>query len=217
MKWSLFFKEKMKAASFLAVLMIAIIASNVMESVIDHTNDGTVSSVYEDRLKPSIDLSEMKDLNYQRISIINQLRLGNEFNADSKEELARINQKFDLLLRKYQNTYLVAEEKVILISLVNDLKGLNQAIYSREFSAEKQIEDSLKKLNAINLSLSKLNKVQEIVGEELVSSYKEKTFLRGFLNTLQILIAIIIGFIILKMIAEARMLNLFDKKPIHLN
>ena len=207
----------MKAASFLAVLMIAIIASNVMESVIDHTNDGTVSSVYEDRLKPSIDLSEMKDLNYQRISIINQLRLGNEFNADSKEELARINQKFDLLLRKYQNTYLVAEEKVILISLVNDLKGLNQAIYSREFSAEKQIEDSLKKLNAINLSLSKLNKVQEIVGEELVSSYKEKTFLRGFLNTLQILIAIIIGFIILKMIAEARMLNLFDKKPIHLN
>lgn len=217
MKWSLFFKEKMKAASILAVLMIAIIASNVAERVIDDTNDETVSSVYKDRLTPSVDLFEMRNLNEQRMSIINQLRLGLDFTMGLKQELTHINQEFDLLLRKYQKTYLVSEEKVILTSLNKDLKNLNHNISLNKFSSKNQIESSLLSLTSINLSLNRLNKLQEKVGKELISSYEEKTFLSGFLNAFQILIAIVIGIIILQMVAEARMLNQFDQKPIHLN
>lgn len=219
MKWSLFFKEKMKAASILAALMLAIIFSNIIERVIDNTNDETVSSVIKDRLTPSVDLFEMRNLNEQRISIINQSRSDVDFTNGLKQELTHINQEFDLLLKKYKNTYLVNEEKVILTALHRDLISVKQIISPNKISSVNEKENALLSLAAINLNLNKLNKVQEKVGKELMSAYEEKTFLSSFLNAFQILIAIVIGIIILQMVAQARMLNLFDQKqkPIHLN
>lgn len=217
MKWSLFFKEKMKAASILAVLMIAIIASNVVERKINMTNNEIISSIYKDRLTPSVDLFEMRNLNEQRISIFHQLKSGIDFNASLKQEILNINQDFDLLFKKYQNTYLVSEEKIILPLLQNDLKTLDQSFFSTEYSSDEQVESTILRLSAINVSLQKLNKLQEEVGKDLIRTYEKKTYLSSFLNVFQILIAIILGLIILQIVADARMMNLLDRKPINLN
>ncbi|MEO6161843.1 MAG: hypothetical protein ABIP23_12455 [Pelobium sp.] len=161
----------------------------------------------------------MRNLNEQRISIINQSRSDVDFTNGLKQELTHINQEFDLLLKKYKNTYLVNEEKVILTALHRDLISVKQIISPNKISSVNEKENALLSLAAINLNLNKLNKVQEKVGKELMSAYEEKTFLSSFLNAFQILIAIVIGIIILQMVAQARMLNLFDQKqkPIHLN
>lgn len=211
MKWSLMFKEKMKAAIILVILMLFIIVSNIIEKRIEEKNIQTISSVFQDRLTPSVDLFQMRDLNDQRISLINQ----NINISTFKDDFLRINQDFNQLLEKYKSTYLVDEEKVILLSLNKNLNYFQSEI-------DKNLVQNIivvNALKAVNTDLNQLSKIQEKVGKELLSNYKNESFWSQFLNTFQVILAIIMGLIILKMVSTSTLINKSDlfKGTHHLN
>jgi uncharacterized protein YejL (UPF0352 family) len=211
MKWSLMFKEKMKAAIILVILMLSIIVSNIIEKRIEEKNIQTISSVFQDRLTPSVDLFQMRDLNDQRISLINQ----NINISTFKDDFLRINQDFNQLLEKYKSTYLVDEEKVILLSLNKNLNYFQSEI-------DKNLVQNIivvNALKAVNTDLNQLSKIQEKVGKELLSNYKNESFWSQFLNTFQVILAIIMGLIILKMVSTSTLINKSDlfKGTHHLN
>jgi uncharacterized protein YejL (UPF0352 family) len=211
MKWSLMFKEKMKAAIILVILMLSIIVSNIIEKRIEEKNIQTISSVFQDRLTPSVDLFQMRDLNDQRISLINQ----NINISTFKDDFLRINQDFNQLLEKYKSTYLVDEEKVILLSLNKNLNYFQSEI-------DKNLVHNIivvNALKAVNTDLNQLSKIQEKVGKELLSNYKNESFWSQFLNTFQVILAIIMGLIILKMVSTSTLINKSDlfKGTHHLN
>jgi uncharacterized protein YejL (UPF0352 family) len=199
MKWSSMFKEKMKAAIILVILMLSIIVSNIIEKRIEEKNIQTISSVFQDRLTPSVDLFQMRDLNDQRISLINQ----NINISTFKDDFLRINQDFNQLLEKYKlslNKNLNYFQSEIDKNLVHNIIVVNA-------------------LKAVNTDLNQLSKIQEKVGKELLSNYKNESFWSQFLNTFQVILAIIMGLIILKMVSTSTLINKSDlfKGTHHLN
>ncbi|MFC5284698.1 MCP four helix bundle domain-containing protein [Pedobacter alpinus] len=216
MKWSLMFKEKMKAAIVLVALMVAIIISNLLEKKISESNDYTVASIFEDRLQPSVDLYEMRTLNEQRLFILEEYLHANEANDQTRLEkkLNAVHKDFDKLLLKYEGTILVDREKNALLNLKTQLAYFDNAFSEIKKSDKNAEEITIAKfgLNKANESLGNLSKLQSEVGRELLIDYKKDTFYSSFLNSFQILLSIIIGVILLKMVANSTLLNKFDKK-----
>ena len=221
MKWSLFFKEKMKAAAVLAALMIAIISSNVLEKYLLKVNSEKVSSIYLDRLEPSTDLYQMRTMNEQRLLILNDL-----YNADSGgkdlevlEKLVALQHDFDSLFQKYEATFLEKEELLLAADLRKYEILFNKSLKSL-FSANSQKSNyynkSIEHLSNMNRILGALNKEQGNIGLKLLGEYKSDNSYSEILNYFQIVIAILFGIIILKMVASARLLYAYDKN-INLN
>ncbi len=216
MKWSLLFKEKMKASIILVALMLGIIVSNLLEKRITSRNDFTISSIFEDRLQPSTYLYEMRTLSEQRLFVLEEylhaeeaadrIRLRNKMQANY--------QKFDALLLKYKATFLVAQEQIALADLNKNLIQFSESFAQLKGSAPKgkTIISSKANITKINNSLGRLNKLQSEIGKELLEDYKKDTYYSSFLNAFQILLAIVIGIIILTMVANSSLLNKFDKK-----
>lgn len=220
MKWSLMFKEKMKAAIILVVLMVAIIISNLLEKQITKNNDYTVSSIFEDRLQPSVDLYEMRTLNAQRLFILEEYLHANV--VDDKNRLAQkiyiIHQKFDELLKKYEETILVKREKNALTNLKQQLIYFDNAFsdVKKSITNSEAVTTAKFSLQKANESLDNLNRIQSEVGKELLIEYQKDTLYSSLLNYFQILLSIVIGVIVLKMVANSTLLSKFDKK-INLN
>ncbi|HTN21314.1 MAG TPA: MCP four helix bundle domain-containing protein [Pelobium sp.] len=220
MKWSLLFKEKMKAAIILVVLMLGIIMSNLLEKRITNRNDFTVSSIFEDRLQPSTDLYEMRTLNEQRLFILEEYLHANELGDRKrlKNKMAANHQKFNELLLKYKATLLVEKEQTVLNQLNIDLNSFDHAFAEIDASESKaeNIQTAKSSIVLINENLGKLNKLQSEIGKDLLADYKKDTYYSSFLNTFQIILSVLIGIIILNMVANSSLLNKFDKK-INLN
>lgn len=216
MKWSMMFKEKMKAAIILVVLMLAIIVSNLLEKRITNRNDFTVSSIFEDRLQPSTDLYEMRTLNEQRLFILEEYLHANEPNDKKrlKDKMRASHQKFDELLLKYKATLLVEKEQTVLNQLNINLNSFDQAFAEIDASESKaeNIQTAKSSIVLINENLGKLNKLQSEIGKDLLADYKKDTYYSSFLNTFQIILSVLIGVIILNMVANSSLLNKFDKK-----
>ncbi|TKB97858.1 MCP four helix bundle domain-containing protein [Pedobacter cryophilus] len=219
MKWSLMFKEKMKAAIILSVLMIAIIISNVFEKRILQNSSDKFASIYEDRLEPSSYLYEMREANAKKIILLNQLSEQNSSvskAALNKELLATVNE-FNGLLYKYERTFLVKQEKQLLKQLKTEVVSFNSLTANFQ-NSDAQYLTSIKSLSiSINKKLSELNKIQPKIGQELLRDYKNDTYHSSLLNSIQIVISIILGLIILNMVAHSRMLNNLDQKKFNLN
>ncbi len=219
-KWSLLFKEKMKAAIVLVVLMLAIIVSNLIEERITSRNDYTISSIFEDRLQPSTDLYEMRTLNEQRQFILEEYLHADNLNDKKrlKDKMLAVHQKFDELLIKYKATFLVDEEQNLLKKLNNNLTNFNNSFAEIDNpESQKEVTKSAKSsITLINNDLGALNKLQSKIGKQLLSDYKKDTYYSSFLNTFQILLSFLIGIIILRMVVNSSLMNKFDKK-INLN
>jgi len=214
------FKEKMKAAIILVVLMLAIIVSNLLEKRISNRNDFTVSSIFEDRLQPSTDLYEMRTLNEQRLFILEEYLHANELGDRKrlKNKMAVNHQKFNELLLKYKATLLVEKEQAVLNQLNVNLNSFDHAFAEIGVSEpeEKTVQVAKSTIVLINENLGKLNKLQSEIGKDLLADYKKDTYYSSFLNTFQIILSVLIGIIILNMVANSSLLNKFDKK-INLN
>lgn len=212
----------MKAAIILVVLMIGIIASNLLERRINNRNDFTISSIFEDRLQPSTYLFEMRTLNEQRLFILEEY-----LHADDESDKQRLNvkmhanhQAFDNLLLKYKKTFLVEEEQKLLAVLSENLKNFDSCynLLKSGNTEQQPIVNAKVSIMHMNDNMGKLNTLQSEIGKDLLEDYKSDTYYSGFLNAFQILLAIVIGFIILTMVANARLLNKIDQhQKINLN
>lgn len=214
------FKEKMKAAIILVVLMLGIIVSNLLEKKITSRNDFTVASIFEDRLQPSTYFYEMRAINEQRLFILEEY-LHADQSTDRQRLKAKMQEsqrKFDALMQKYKATYLVEKEQQMLATLNKNLNSFNNSfsVIDNSASKEKTVQTAKLSIAKMNENLDELNKLQSEIGKQLLADYQKETYYGSFLNAFQILLAICIGIIILKMVANSSLLNKFDKK-INLN
>lgn len=203
------FSNKIKLATLLAVLMGGIILSNFFEKRMLKNNRKSIESIYADRLQPATDLFEMRQLIANRIYVLEQVVNKKVYSEDLlHQELDLIDKNFALILSRYEKTYLVPEEKVFIKLLKSEILKLDQ-LSKEVINNKNQITiESLEKLKPIsdelNKDLSELSKVQSKVGEEILEAYLQDVSYANVLNTIQIMLAIIIGIIVFMLFSNRR-------------
>ncbi|RRN77388.1 hypothetical protein EIM50_19870, partial [Pseudoxanthomonas sp. SGD-10] len=195
MEWQSVFSNKLKAAMILLVLMGGIITSNILEKRMLENSRKAVESIYEDRLQPSTDFFEMRQLIANRMFLLERLALEEGYSkAIFEEDMKIINEKFDVLMVRYEKTFLVPEEEEVLEILKRDIQDLND--YTAELvtqdpaSIAKRLEELRPMAEAINKDLSELSKVQSKIGQEILSQYIKDISISNILNSVQIILAI---------------------------
>lgn len=185
-------------------------------------------SVYQDRLIPSLDISEMLERYYQnRMLLEEHILADNIASQDSLHHLVVTNTTtIDSLATKYENTYLVEQEK----------KGLTD--YKVRFAKLVQVQEEILKLsgqgnkakarqlyltsgqNAFQRLLEPLHiliRVQGDIGQELYQSADRSVKMLKILSYLVIGLAVIIALIIGTLLQTSRKLNKVKPQNYHLN
>jgi len=178
------------------------------------------ASLYNDRLVPATDIFYISEKLYTKRFLLETF----VYSDQNKLSTQQLNDKFkildrsiDTLLAKYEKTFLVKNEKNHLTELKVKLlenKLLEKNILLNSNHLEKR---TLRKLYdtsaeqsflAISNSLSKLTKVQTVVGEQLKEESQKIVRGTNLYSTLQLLIAIIIGALIVSILAASNVMNI---------
>ena len=203
------FSNKLKAASVLVVLMFGIIISNIFEKKMLESSRKAVESIYEDRLQPSTDFFEMRQLIANRMFLLERLISDKSYSeVFFKHDLQEIDKEFHRLMDRYEKTYLVPEEEAFLKLLKADLKKLNdhtsELVRYDEALVAKRLEELKPKADAINKDLSELSKMQSKIGQEILAQYQKDLSVSNVLNSIQIILAIFIGIFIFMLLSNRR-------------
>lgn len=205
----------------LLVLMGGIITSNILEKRMLENSRKAVESIYEDRLQPSTDFFEMRQLIANRMFLLERLALEEGYSkAIFEEDMKIINEKFDVLMARYEKTFLVPEEEEVLEILKRDIQDLND--YTAELvtqdpaSIAKRLEELRPMAEAINKDLSELSKVQSKIGQEILSQYIKDISISNILNSVQIILAILIGLVVFMLFSKTK-ITLTKVKDYNLN
>lgn len=215
------FSNKLKAASILVILMAGIIVSNIFEKKMLESSRKAIESIYEDRLQPSTDFFEMRQLIANRMFLLERRATDKTYSKSVfKNDLIEIDKQFKRLMDRYEKTYLVPEEEVFLKMLKEDIHKLNELTSEisnyDEALIEKRLQELKPKAEAINRDLSELSKVQSRIGQEIVSQYMKDLSVSNVLNSIQVILAIFIGIFVFMMFSNRRItLTKIDKQ--HLN
>lgn len=209
MDWQSVFSNKIKAAMILVILMGGIIISNVLEKKMLENRRKAVESIYQDRLQPATDIFEMRQLVANRMFLLERLIRDTSYSEQIvREDLKQIDEEFNLLINRYEKTYLVPEEKVFLDLLKEDIQKLNdhtsELVKYDEQLISTRLEELKLKADAINKDLSELSKMQSKIGQEILSEYIKDISFGNILNSIQIILAILIGVFVFMLFSKTR-------------
>lgn len=228
MRWSFSFKQRNKVAVAFVSMFVIIVIANWFVSYSMEQVGRKFQSVYQDRLVPSLDISEMLERYYQNRMLLEEHILAtNTTSQDSLQRLIVANTTtIDSLASKFENTYLVEQEK----------KGLTD--YKIQFANLVQVQDEIlkqssqgNKANARKLYLTSgqdafqglleplhaLIKVQVDVGQELYQSADRSVKILKVLSYLVIGLAVMIALIVGTLLQTSRRLNDIKPQKFHLN
>jgi hypothetical protein len=105
--------SKVKIALVMLILMICVVLSNMYEKKMLQTSTKSIASLYADRLQPSTDIYEMRQLNADKIALLENIIQEKQISPNAIKELQKLESSFNELLIRYEKTYLVEEEKKI--------------------------------------------------------------------------------------------------------
>ena len=177
------------------------------------------TSIYEDRLVPSVAIFHLYDHIVQRYLILNEyLRLREESSTVVKEKLLIHEKKMDSVLLAFGNTYLVANERKGLDQLRKHLQMYNrlenEMLESNEIIEIKHLNTHL---DRIRTNFSGLSKIQANVGQSLLDEAHNVTSNAGMISQLQIVILIIICLITQGLILASKVIRSPIKQHHNLN
>ncbi|WP_293743459.1 MCP four helix bundle domain-containing protein [uncultured Pedobacter sp.] len=220
MKFAFSLKNKLKTAFLLFCIMCCTLMIRFLEDKsVEKINDSFIS-MYNDRLIPATDLYFIAENLYYKNAILQELLLGNDA-AEGSTMLVNMNnhnRKIDSVINKYGLTFLVKQEKnylnefkkALLVQQRIEATMLNMA------SAEegRSIYESTGK-KAVNQTLAKLSaliKIQSKVGNELIKG--SRIFVSGtkVYSTLQVVLAIVIGIMIVNIVSASNMVKITNDK-----
>jgi len=220
MKFAYSLKQKTKIAFLLFLIMACTILIRLLEDRSIKNMEKAFASLYNDRLVPATDIFYISEKLYTKRFLLETF----VYSDQNKLSTQQLNDKFkildrsiDSLLAKYEKTFLVKNEKNHLTELKVKLlenKLLEKNILLNSTHLEKH---ALRKLYdtsaeqsflAISNSLSKLTKVQTVVGEQLKKESQKIVRGTNLYSTLQLLIAIIIGALIVSILAASNVMNI---------
>ncbi len=106
MKWAYHIKHKIKAAFVLAIIILVILLGNLVIRERFSSIDKSMSSIYNDRLKPSAYLYDISHNIYQKRLLHNE-----DVNAHTSSLIYSHNKTIATLIGQYEQTVLTDEEK----------------------------------------------------------------------------------------------------------
>ena len=215
MNWKAIFTGSLRGIIALVVLILAIVASNIYEKRLLEDNQDSANSLYADRLQPSTYLFEIKQL------LANKLFLLEHMDSSVRpqyyqSQLKEIDQHIAVLVEKYEATYMPPQEKESFESLKSQAALFrtesDKFVMGKDVSVEK-LQMLAKRLDA---NLLKLNQMQGQIAHELLERYLKNVAMGSSLNTLQIILAIFVGMIVMLFFTKKKLV-LTDMKTYRLN
>lgn len=219
MKFAFSLKNKLKIAFLLFCIMCCTLLIRFLEDKsVEKINESFIS-MYNDRLVPATDLYFIAENLYYKNQILQETLLGNGavHPSTGMVKMNKHNRKIDSVINKYELTLLVEQEK----SFLNDLKkaltvqqGLEAKIINIAGAEGRIIYESMGK-NAVDETLAKLSaliKIQSKVGNELIKG--SKIFVSGtkVYSTLQVILAIVIGIMIVAIVSASNAVKVQSEK-----
>jgi hypothetical protein len=220
MKFAYTLKQKTKIALLLFLIMACTILIRVLEDRSIKNMEKAFASLYNDRLIPATDIFYISEKLYTKRLLLETFvhSDNNQLNVQQlSQKLNGYNKAIDTLLAKYEKTFLVKKEQNHLTELKVKLQE-NKILERNILSNANQLEKSaLRKLydnssgqsfTDISAILSQLTKVQTVVGEQLTSDSRDIVSGTNLYSTLQIILAIIIGILIVSILFASNVVNI---------
>lgn len=227
MKWSFVIQQKVKAALLLGSIMVLVLVSVLLSRNNIEGIDKSFSSMYTDRLIPATDIVYLTESLYQKRLLMEKQLLTQE--ASSWESVLRQlnahNQRIDSLVGEFEKTYLVKDELASLRAF--------QSRHTEYAQVEQEIVNLGKAGDRISglslhanrgealfqktmIRLRELTQIQSSVGKELFKDSHRDVLQFIFLSTIQIVMVIVIGMIVMGLIRSSKIIHT-KSAPFHLN
>ncbi|MEJ5962846.1 MCP four helix bundle domain-containing protein [Pedobacter immunditicola] len=213
----------------IAIMLFCIMACSILIRVLEDKNikDMNIAfiSMYNDRLIPATDLFYLAESVYAKRYLLEEAL----YNTDSitidhsylKGRLALANTNIDSLIRKYEQTFLIAPEKKQLDELKIQLadtrkiedKVLDYSDQHRMEAARGLFENQGKTaFNAARQKLTELTKIQTEVGQELIKNSAFAVSGTKIYSSLQLALAIVIGILIVAIVFASNVVKIPNDK-----
>ncbi len=220
MKFAYSLKQKTKIAILLFLIMACTILIRLLEDRSIKNMEKAFTSLYNDRLVPATDLFYISEKLYAKRFLLETFVYSDQNKLSAQQLNAKLktyDKHIDTLLAKYEQTFLVKNEKNHLTELKAKLlenKIIEKNMLLNANSLDKTVLRRLYDSNAeksfldISNSLSQLTKVQTVVGEQLKEESHKIVRGTNLYSTLQLLIAIVIGALIVSILAASNVMNI---------
>lgn len=223
MRFAYSIKQKARIAILLFFVMTCSILIRILEDKsVKNMNDSFIS-LYNDRLIPAMDLYHMVENLYARRNIIESVlySAAKAQQVNLRENLSEYNTNIDSLMKKYEKTYLVQQEKVHLQDLKKSLnvtlvmeRDLVNNIYNNQPETALAIYESKGKplFTKTTAHLSALVDTQKQVGNEIIEQTERIVSGTKLYSSLQIALAILIGILIVGILFTSNVVNIRNDK-----
>ncbi len=221
MKWAFAIQRKLRLAIMLAGLMLFMIIFSLLESYNVTRISKSFNSIYADRLIPAVDLYSIADhIHGKRNQLFTFLFTDNISPGQIENYIRDENSKLDILISKYERTYLVKAESAYLNSLKKNLADyrrdelmlIKTAKENKETARDLYLNTTDHLYNDLNKDLMRLTQVQTQVGRELLRESQNSQSNSGFISQLQFVIAIILGLIIMILVITDKQVHVRQEK-----
>ncbi|WP_175634567.1 MCP four helix bundle domain-containing protein [Pedobacter ghigonis] len=219
MKFAFSLKNKVKIAFLLFCIMCCTLLIRFLEDKSVKKINESFISMYNDRLVPATDLYFVAENLYHKNAVLQDAFITDNAvpAAVSVGKINHHNRKIDSAIHKYGLTLLVKQEKSFLNDLKNALfvqKELENKALSLSRTEGLKVYESVGR-NAANQTFDKLSaliKIQSKVGDELIKD--SKIFVSGtkVYSTLQVILAIVIGIMIVAIISASNAVKIQNEK-----
>ena len=224
MKFAYSIKQKTKIAILLFLIMACTILIRLLEDRSIKKMEKAFSSLYNDRLVPATDIFYISEKLYAKRFLLETFVYSDQNKLSAQQlndKLKAYDKNIDTLLAKYEKTFLVNNEKNHLTELKVKLlenkvleKNILLNVKTLDKAALRKLYDSNAEQSFLDISntLSQLTKVQTVVGEQLKEESQKIVRGTNLYSTLQLLIAIVIGALIVSILAASNVVNIRNDK-----
>ncbi|MBD1396098.1 MCP four helix bundle domain-containing protein [Pontibacter sp. JH31] len=228
MNWAYRINKRDQVAFALGAVFSIIVLANWFASYSIGKVSNQFKSVYQDRLIPSLDISEVLERYYQnRMHLEEHILSGSDSQHDSLQQLVQKNtQEIDSLIHKFERTYLIERESAELAQYKLQFASLvkvQEEILTLSSTGNKARAQLLYKSEGqeafLNLlkPLHTLIRLQGEVGQELYESAERQVKTLKVLSYLIIGLSVFIALLVATLLQATRKLRHIKPQNYHMN
>jgi hypothetical protein len=219
MRFAYSIKQKFRIAILLFFIIACSILIRILEDKSVNKMNASFISLYNDRLVPAMDLYHVVENVNARKNLIESVIYSNATvsQMNLKGKLTGYNANIDSLIRKYEQTYLVQQEKKDLMQLKQSLQRillmeqkLLNYIHNQEAEMVLNFYETTGKQMFLNTTdhLSRLIDTQTKVGNDIIKQTERIVSGTKIYSNLQLALAIFIGVLIVGILFTSNVVNI---------
>ena len=224
MRFAYSIKQKVKIASLLFCVMACTILIRFLEDKSVKDMNESFVSMYKDRLIPATDLFYVAQNTYAKRSLLESAlytQLGGTNHRALVDQIEGFHMVIDSLIKKYEKTFLVDQEKQHLIELKDRLDNtakvdaqLLDLLGRKDFDKAGGLYENAGRISSDRTiqKLSELMGIQTRVGEELIRDSAYMVSGSKIYSALQVALAIVIGVLIVGIVFTSNVVKINNEK-----